>query len=198
VNIHNDLTAVILAGGRGHRMNDLDKGLLLLDGRPLVRHVVDAFSRQVPRMLVNANRNAAAYAALGFPVFGDELEGYQGPLAGFLAGLNRVETPDALFLPCDTPFLKPVLVDRLREARDAEQAEIAVAHDGRRLQSVCAIVPVRLAASLRAYLDAGDRKIDLWYARHRVAVVDFPDEAEMFVNVNTPNDLRALDGTALD
>ena len=196
--VHNDLTAVILAGGRGHRMNDRDKGLLLLDGRPLVRHVVDAFSRSVPRILVNANRNAAAYAELGFPVFGDELEGYQGPLAGFLAGLNRVETPDALFLPCDTPFLKPLLVDRLLQARDAEQAEIAVAHDGRRLQPVCAIVPTRLAASLGAYLDAGDRKIDLWYALHRVAVVDFSDEAEMFVNVNTPGDLQALGGKAFD
>ncbi len=196
--IHHDLTAVILAGGRGHRMDDRDKGLLLLDGRPLVRHVVDAFSRQVPRMLVNANRNTAAYAELGFPVFGDELEGYQGPLAGFLAGLNRVETPDALFLPCDTPFLKPVLVDRLREARDAEQADIAVAHDGRRLQPVCAIVPARLAASLCGFLERGDRKIDLWYALHRVAVVDFSDKAGMFVNVNTPGDLRALGGKAFD
>ena len=188
-----ELTAVILAGGRGRRMSGQDKGLLPFEGRPLVSHVIDAIAARVSPVVINANRNIEAYQRFGCPVIVDRLDGYQGPLAGFLAALGSIETPDALFLPCDTPRLNPGLVDRLQAARAAEKADIAVAHDGTRLQSVCAIVPVRLKESLQHFLDRGERKIDRWYALHKVVVVDFSDQAEMFVNINTLDDLKALE-----
>ena len=148
-------------------MDGQDKGLLGFEGKPLVRHVIDAIAPRVSPVVINANRNIEAYRQFGCPVITDQLDGYQGPLAGFLAALSSIETSDALFLPCDTPRLDPTLVDRLQAARAAEHADIAVAHDGTRLQSVCAIVPVRLKESLRHFLERGERKIDRWYALTR-------------------------------
>lgn len=187
-----NLSAVILAGGRGRRMNGQDKGLIPFKGKPLVQQVIDMASPYVSAVVVNANRNGQEYARLGYPVISDDLDGFQGPLAGFLAGLRHIETENALFLPCDTPLLRPLLIERLLLERTAQGAEIAVAHDGHRLQSVCAIVPKCLETSLKNFLEQGERKIDRWYGLHQVAVVDFSDQAEMFVNINTPDDLVAL------
>jgi molybdenum cofactor guanylyltransferase len=182
---HPDVTAVILAGGRGQRMGGKDKGLIELNGKPLIGHVIDAIQDQVGAILINANRNQARYQAFGYPVIADSLLNFQGPLAGFIAAMQTIETEDMLTLPCDGPMLPDDLVDRLHQARQGSDADIAVAHDGKRLQPVYALIPKRLAGSLRNYLDAGDRKIDLWYERHRIAHADFSDIPSTFININT-------------
>jgi molybdenum cofactor guanylyltransferase len=190
------ITAVILAGGRGRRMGGEDKGLIDLNGKPLIEHVIRGIAPQVDSVLINANRNLARYQAFGYPVVADSLRNYQGPLAGFVAALEVIDTEDMVTLPCDGPLVPSDMVERLYQARQAAQAEIAVAHDGNRIQPVYALIPKRLTESLRQYLDGGDRKIDLWYERHRVASADFSDNARSFVNVNTLQELDKLQGSA--
>jgi molybdopterin-guanine dinucleotide biosynthesis protein A len=169
-------------------MGGRDKGLVPFRGRALVEWVIAALAPQVAGLVINANRNLDAYEAFGYPVIADGIEGFQGPLAGFASVMAAVSTPWIVTAPCDGPFLAPDLVGRLCTALVRDGAEIAVATDGRRLQPVYALIPVRLAPSLHAFLAAGDRKIDLWYARHRVALEDFGDRPESFANVNSEAD----------
>jgi len=184
------ITGVILAGGAGRRMGGVDKGLVELAGKPLARHVLDALAPQVDTVLVSANRNAVEYRKLGCAVVGDGEgeggEGYRGPLAGMLSGMKKAATPLALFVPCDAPFLPTDLAARLRAAGGCD---IAVAHDGARLQPVFCLLRTALADSLVQFLAGGGRKIELWFDRHNVRRVDFSDNPGGFANINSPADL---------
>lgn len=182
------ISAVILAGGMGRRMGGQDKGLIELNGRPLIKHTLDAILPQVQTVYINANRHQEDYARYGYEVLADMLDGYQGPLAGFAAGLQAATTPYIVTVPCDGPMLAADLVTRLSNALTRDHAEIAVAHDGERMQPVYALIPTRLLPSLEKFLAEGNRKIDLWYARHSVALADFSDSPETFRNINTPQD----------
>lgn len=184
------LSGVILAGGAGRRMGGVDKGLVELAGRPLARHVLDALAPQVDAVLVSANRNAFEYRKLGCAVVGDGEGGggedYRGPLAGMLGGMKKAAAPLALFVPCDAPFLPADLAARLRAAGDCD---IAVAHDGERLQPVFCLLRTTLADSLARFLGGGGRKIDYWFDLHNVRRVDFSDNPGGFANINSPADL---------
>jgi molybdenum cofactor guanylyltransferase len=194
-----DITGLVLAGGRGSRMGGVDKGLQNHRGIPLALHALLRLQPQVGQLMVNANRNLGAYEAFGAPVWPDALPDYPGPLAGLLAGLERCETPWLVSVPCDTPDFPADLVARLAAGLEAEGAEIAVAatredqgaDERLRLQPVFALVGAGLLDSLVAFLQAGERKIDRWMTRHRVAIVPFAD-ASAFFNVNTPDELRQL------
>ena len=184
-------------------MGGLDKGLQAHDGVPLALHVVRRLGPQVATVLVNANRNLDAYAALGAPVVADTLPDRPGPLAGFLAGLERCATPLLVAVPCDVPGLPLDLVARLREGLDGTDAELAIAAtravddgargdaEGERLQPTFCLMRTTVAPALRAYLAGGGRKIATWTAMHRRAVVRF-DDADAFANVNSLADLAAL------
>lgn len=187
------ITAIILAGGRATRMGGIDKGLVELAGRPMIAHVLAVLAPQVASVMINANRNQDRYAQFGHPVIADLDDGFLGPLAGLAAGLQAAATPLVLTAPCDCPLLPGDLVARLRAALAAEDAEIAVPFDGERLQPVFALVRRELATSLAAYLAGGDRKIDRWFAQHRLAQADFSDRPETFVNVNDPDERAALE-----
>ena len=189
-----DVTALVLAGGEGRRLGGADKGLIPIGGRPLVSHVCKALQGQVGTLMISANRNLSAYRALGYPVVTDEMPGHNGPLAGFLSGLRRVQTPFLLTVPCDAPRVAPDLVTRLLNALIASNADVAVAHDGSRLQPVHALLNVRVLPNLEAFLNAGNRKVQHWIQTCRGVEVDFSDAAEYFRNVNTPEDYRGLDG----
>ena len=180
-----DVTGVILAGGKGRRMDGKDKGLIMLAGRPLIEFVIDSIEPQVKTLILNANRHIEHYASYGYPVISDTLSDYQGPLAGFFSALQCAATSHIFTLPCDGPLIPSDLVARLIESLNRSSADIAVAHDGKRMQPVYSIVPVSLTASLNAFLDSGGRKIDLWYEQHRVALADFSDCPETFRNINT-------------
>ena len=193
MNITNaDITAVILAGGKGQRLGGEDKGLLDFNGRPLAAVLIEQLERQSVDIVINANRNTGRYAALGYPVIADRLDDFQGPLAGFASAMAAVDTDFILTLPCDGPRLCEDYVARFVAAQTRTGAPILVAHDGDRLQPVHALVRVDLLSDLQAFLAGGDRKIDRWYARHDFAETDFSDRASMFRNINTPDDRQKL------
>jgi molybdopterin-guanine dinucleotide biosynthesis protein A len=188
-----DVTGVILAGGRGTRMGGADKGLVPLAGRPMIERVLEALRPQVGRVLINANRHLEAYAEFGCPVIPDAIEDYPGPLAGMAAGLAAADAERVLFVPCDTPLLPPDLCRRMLAAALTQEAEIAIASDGRRSHPVFALVERSLAASLEAFLAGDERKILRWMNRHRLIEVDFSDCPRRFVNVNTAQELAAVE-----
>jgi molybdenum cofactor guanylyltransferase len=184
-----DITAMVLAGGRGTRMGGRDKGLVSLAGKPMIAHVLDTLKPQVGQIIINANRNLSRYRDFGFPVISDELEGYQGPLAGILAGLNRTATAWMLCVPCDVPGLPGDLVSRLVLALEQQQAEMAVVHDGEKLQPAFALIPVGLRGDLDAYLCRGERRLRQWCSSRRLALADYADAPEHFTNINNREEL---------
>jgi len=187
-----DITAVILAGGRGRRMGGQDKGLIEFNGRALVAILIDRLSQQVSSILINANRNRDRYQAFGYPVVSDQLDDYQGPLAGFACAMDTADTDFILTLPCDGPSLASDYVARFITSQQRSGAAICVADDGERLQPVHALIKVDLLTSLNAFLESGDRKIDRWYAMHDFVKTDFSDCADMFRNINTPSDQQSM------
>jgi len=188
-----NITGVILAGGRGSRMGGQDKGLVGLSGRPMVQHVIDRLSPQVEEILVSANRNQEQYAALGYRVVPDLIAGYQGPLAGMASALQTATTPYVITVPCDSPLIGSDLVARLAGALIHENAEVAVAYDGERTHPVFLLLGRSLLPSLLDFLQSGNRKIDLWLARHRTAMADFRDCPEYFINVNDEGEHQAVE-----
>ncbi len=186
------ISAVILAGGMGRRMGGQDKGQVELQGHPLIEYVINAIRPQVKTILINANRHKDEYERYGYPVLADTLEGYQGPLAGFASGMQAATTPYIVTVPCDGPLLANDLVKRLSTALNKNAAEIAVAHDGDRMQPVYALIRTDMLSSLESFLAGGHRKIDQWYALHTIALADFSDSSETFRNINTPQDHNNL------
>jgi molybdopterin-guanine dinucleotide biosynthesis protein A len=185
-----EITGLILAGGQGSRLGGIDKGLQHFAGRPLVQHALLRLTPQVGRVMISANRNLASYRALGVPVWPDEPSsgGYEGPLAGFLAGLQHCETPYLVTVPCDCPHFPADLVKALAQA-DADIAIAATRHGTEiKLEPAFCLMKRELADSLLRYLQTGQRKIERWTAQHRRAEVVF-DDAAAFFNINTPDDL---------
>jgi molybdenum cofactor guanylyltransferase len=191
----NDITGLVLAGGRGSRMGGVDKGLQGHCGMPLAEHALRRLAPQVGPLWINANRNLEAYAALGAPVCADVLPDYAGPLAGFMAGLEHCTTPWLVTVPCDSPLFPTDLVERLAKAATDADAEIAMAAtlaDGEvQVQPVFCLIKVSLKPSLAAFTQSGQRKIDRWTALHRCVEVRF-DDAHAFFNANTLAELQQL------
>jgi len=188
------ITGLVLAGGQGRRMGSVDKGLVLLQGRPLVGHVIERFASQVDEILINANRNIAEYEAFGHPVIRDQVEGYAGPLAGLHAGLVHAGHPLVATVPCDSPFLPFDLVARLGKSLEAAQSDLAVARTHDQPHPVFALVRRSVLPHLTHFLSNGGRKIDAWYASLKTVEVTFDDEAEAFRNINTAAELEAAAG----
>jgi len=189
------VTGLILAGGRGSRMGGVDKGLQNHRGVPLALHALLRLAPQVGQVMINANRNLGAYESFGVPVWPDALPDFAGPLAGFLAGLERCETPWLVTVPCDTPDFPQDLVARLAARAEADDAEIAMAacpEDGAlRTQPVFCLIRTDLMESLVRFTQDGGRKIDRWTAQHRTVEVPF-DDARAFFNANTLAELQQL------
>jgi len=188
-----DISGVILAGGRGSRMGGADKGLVPLKGRPMVEHVISRLRPQVGELLINANRNVEHYAMFGYPVIPDYREGFLGPLAGMASGLAAAATSYVVTVPCDSPLIGADLVARLSHALVANQADIAVAHDGERAHPVFLLLRRSLFDDLTSFLENGGRKIDRWFECHRVAYADFRDAPEAFTNINDQNERKLIE-----
>jgi molybdopterin-guanine dinucleotide biosynthesis protein A len=187
-----EVTGVVLAGGQGSRMGGVDKGLQEFRGKPMVAHAIERLAPQVTELLINANRNAEAYARFGHRVIADEIEGFAGPLAGFERGLAHASGDLVVTVPCDSPFLPTDLVARLREALERDDAEVAVAKTGGQVHPVFCLMRRDVHDSLRRFLASGQRKIDRWYPQLRATLVSFDDEAEAFLNINTRDELDQL------
>lgn len=186
------IDAVILAGGMARRMGGDDKGLVELNGKAMIEHTIERIKPQVKEILINANRNQTRYAEFGFTVLSDEYTGFLGPLAGMITAMGHTQADYLLVVPCDCPLLPRDLVARLLAAIEANDAELAVASDGEREQPVVMLLKPSLRESMTAFLEAGERKIDFWYAKHRFAVAAFADQPNVFVNVNTPEQKQRL------
>jgi molybdopterin-guanine dinucleotide biosynthesis protein A len=194
--IHPDeITGLVLAGGRGSRMGGVDKGLQNHLGLPLALHALMRLQPQVGAVMINANRNLGAYESMGVPVWPDALPDYPGPLAGLLAGLEHCETPWLVSVPCDTPNFPLDLVARLAAAAAEADAEVAIAatrdHGVVQPQPVFCLVKAALLESLVAFLYAGERKIDRLTGAQRQVQVLF-DDANAFFNANTLAELQRL------
>jgi molybdopterin-guanine dinucleotide biosynthesis protein A len=190
------IVGVVLAGGLARRMGGGDKGLIELEGRPILDHVLARLAPQVDCIVINANGAPARLAGYGLPIVPESVEGFDGPLAGVLAGMEWAarECPDADWIvtaATDTPFFPRDLVARLQQAVADEDAGLACAASGSRHHPVFGLWPVALAADLRHAMTAEDiRKVDAWTARHRLAVASFADQPhDPFFNVNRPDDV---------
>lgn len=198
-----DIVGVVLAGGLARRMGGGDKGLIELEGLPILDHVLARLAPQVTRMIINANGEPARLAAYGLPIVPDTVEGFAGPLAGVLAGMEWTarQCPDAQWIvtaATDTPFFPRDLVRRLQQAVADETADMACAASGDRHHPVFGLWPVALAPDLRhAMTGEGIRKVDAWTARHRLAVACFADQPhDPFFNVNRPDDVAEAERIA--
>ncbi len=185
---YHDITAVILAGGKARRMGGEDKGLIELHGRPMLDYIIDGLRPQAGHLIINANRNLDRYREFGYPVAADMMGDFFGPLVGMATGMQAATTPLIVTVPCDSPFVPEQLCDTLRCEMEKTDAEISVAHDGTRMQPVYALLRCELLPGLLSYLNEGGRKIDSWYAQHRLALADFSSTPDVFLNINTPAD----------
>jgi molybdopterin-guanine dinucleotide biosynthesis protein A len=190
------VVGLVLAGGLSRRMGGGDKPLRLLAGRPILTHVIARARGQVGRLVLNANGDPARFAQFRLPVVADGVTGFAGPLAGVLAGLDwaRENAPDCPFVASfagDAPFLPRDLVPRFLAAVADGKADLACARSNGQDYPVIGLWPVRLADDLRrALVEEGVRKVDVWTARYRLAVVEFPVGAvDPFFNANQPEDL---------
>ncbi|WP_076542084.1 molybdenum cofactor guanylyltransferase MobA [Shewanella sp. UCD-KL21] len=179
------IDAVILAGGMARRMGGIDKGLVELNNKPMISHTIERVQPQVNRIIINANRSQQQYAELGFEVISDKESGYLGPLAGMVAAMEHTDAELLLVVPCDSPMLPTDLCERMYASLKAADADIAVASDGEHHQPVVMLLKPELKQSMQAFLDAGDRKIFLWYEKQKHVVTSFADQPNAFVNVNT-------------
>jgi molybdenum cofactor guanylyltransferase len=198
------ITGIVLAGGRGSRMGGVDKGLQLYNGTALAKRAIEQLQSQVGSLLINANRNLDTYEAWGSQVSADVLvdgiTDFAGPLAGFLVGLQHCTTPYLITVPCDTPRFPSDLVNRLADALSQQDADIAMVSSPDeegvlRHQPVFCLMKRELATSLKAFTDAGGRKIGAWAVQHKLARVSFNevyDDPKAFYNANTLEDLQQL------
>ncbi len=183
------ITVLILAGGQGKRLGGIDKGLLSITGQPLIAFILGKLKPLYPRIIISANRNLDSYQQFEVPVLVDNVPGYPGPLTGINTALQQVTTPYLLVIPCDMPHFPLELGRRLLQRLKECHVQIAVAHDGERLQPLCCLMSTSLSNSLTSYLAAGKRQVGHWIMEQPHVVVDFSDEAQAFINLNTLKDI---------
>jgi molybdopterin-guanine dinucleotide biosynthesis protein A len=199
----NDCMGVILAGGLARRMGGGDKPLVEIAGRPILQHVIDRLKPQCGLLAINANGDPARFSAFGLPVICDSVEGFAGPLAGVLAGMEFGAAKGAAYVlsaPGDTPFLPADLLARLQAARTRAGATIAVAASNGRTHHAVALWPVAIRDDLRRALVAEDeRRVSAFIGRHANVTVEWPTVPyDPFFNVNRPEDLARADAIAKD
>lgn len=185
---NNIITGGILAGGRATRMGGVDKGLQILEGKPLYLHIADKLSSQVDNILISANRNLDEYRKSHYPVITDETEDFAGPLAGMLALLKNAQTPWVVFVPCDVPYFPLNLVEKLYEQKG--DALASYVYDGNREHPTLSLLHRRVIPMLEKYLAQGDRKLMLFMKQIKAKPVLFADQTEAFINLNTLQDIQ--------
>ena len=200
-----NITGWVLAGGQGQRMGGADKGLQVFQGQALALRAAQRLAPQVHVVKLNANRHLPDYESWGYEVHADSVDGFAGPLAGMLTGLEYCDTEWLLCVPCDSPFFPPDLAQRLSMALGAQPSLIATAWGAEvsstgetvcRPQPVCCLLHISLQQSLQDFLRSGGRKIDAWTAQHSNARMDFNlphDHRLAFANANTWQELKDLE-----
>ncbi len=185
-----NISAVILAGGQGRRMGIQNKGLMDLAGKPLIAHVIDRLTPQLEHIIISANADLKTYETFGYPIVTDPPPGQQGPLAGIYSALQHIQTPWLLTVPCDVPLLPLDYVARF--AALPTDCYAAVAHDGTRQQSGCCLLHISLRESIAQQLAQSQFALRHLLSAHHAQQVDFSDQANTFVNINTPEQLQQV------
>lgn len=189
---YNDVAAVILAGGRGRRVGGGDKGLIELNGKPLIAHVIDNIAPQVESLVISANRNIDQYKSFSYPVITDRQEGFCGPLAGIDAAFAATDKPYLLCVPCDTPLLPTDLLSLLYSALQASDRPMAIATDAQRQHPVINLMKRSVHEGIRNRLEHGDLKLMKWVEETGYASVDFSEQPQSLSNLNSPEDIGLL------
>ena len=187
------ITSIILAGGRATRMGGVDKGLVSLQNKPLIQHVISRLRPQVDEIFINANREIAQYETFGLKVLQDENPEFLGPLEGILLGLRHAKHNLVLSVPCDSPLLHLDLVERLTKNMLVSHADMVIASSDGNAHPVFCLMKKSVLPSLIDFLDAGERKVSTWQKSQKCIEVDFSDCSEAFVNLNTLEELRELE-----
>lgn len=188
-----NITGVILAGGGATRMGGVDKGLVKLDGKPLVEHVIERLKPQVPNLIISANRNHEAYARYGFVVVNDDAEATgAGPLAGIFSAMKLAATDYIVTVPCDAPHLPRDLAARLLAQLQRDDKQACMAHDGMRSQPIFALLHTNLQQEARRALRAGEYKVEWWLQSIGCTTADFSGSAECFINLNTAENIAGF------
>ena len=182
-----DITIVILAGGKSERMGGQDKGLMQINKRYVIKHLYDISKKYSDEVYVNANRNMDIYSKMGLMVWEDKLDNYQGPLVGIYTSLVNTKTKYMITLPCDGPLLNETYFKRMTKV--IGDFDVRAAHDGNRLQPVYSLIKKDLVSNLKLFIDTGQRKIDKWYNQCDLELVDFSDDKNIFININSREDL---------
>lgn len=186
--MHEEITGIILAGGRATRMGGEDKGLVPVAGIPLYQYVLARLRPQVGPIAINANRNQARYRESGLPIIGDLIPDFSGPLAGMLAGLKYATTEWVAFVPCDVPDFPATLIEKLWQQKGSAIA--AYASDGERAHPTLALLHTSLATPLEDYLARGERKLMLFLDAAGALQVEFKGQQSAFHNLNTLEDCQ--------
>jgi molybdopterin-guanine dinucleotide biosynthesis protein A len=182
-----NITTVILAGGKAERMNGKDKGLLKINNTFVIEQLYKISAKFTSKVYINANRNINKYKKMGYTVLVDAFDGFQGPLAGIYTALLNTKTDYLLILPCDGPLINDAYFKKMLSGDD--DFEIKCAHDGKRIQPVHALIKNNITESLKKFLLTGQRKIDKWYNDRNLKLIDFSDNKNLFININSPKDL---------
>lgn len=184
------LCGVILAGGRGRRMGGEDKGLVVYQGQPLIEHVLQRLQPQLKQLTININRNQAHYQRYKLPLFGDLWADFRGPLAGIASAFGQCNADYLLFCPCDTPQLPDDLVARLIETINKQpRSQLAVVESPRGLQPLFCLMHRSLESSLLAYLNSGERRVQVWMRQQQPAICRY-DSDTPFQNINYLTEFR--------
>lgn len=184
------VSAIVLAGGRAQRLGGIDKGLASLAGKPLVGHVIERIAPQVADIVISANRHGDAYAAYGWPVRSDTSVDYPGPLAGVLACAPAALHEWLLVVPCDTPFLPETLAAGMLERARTCGVKLVRAADAERIHYAIMLLHRSLLADLMTWLEAGERRVQGWQARHTPVEARFEQPPWAFLNINSAEDMR--------
>ncbi len=186
-------SGLILAGGRGQRFNNQDKGLIPFQGSTLAEHAISRLAPQVNTVLISANRHLGDYQKLGARCVQDVFSDYPGPLAGIHAALKNLDKQWLASVACDTPCFPTDYVERLSAALSQSDSLVAVAKSNNRLQNVFMLVHKTLFNSLDEFITRGERKAQIWLKQHNPVIVDFNDTPYTFYNINTPEDLIQIE-----
>ncbi|UOF93855.1 MAG: molybdenum cofactor guanylyltransferase [Bordetella sp.] len=185
------IAGLILAGGSSIRMGGIDKGLLLLDGKPLVEHVFNQINLHISKLFISANRNSEKYSIYGSVLHDNKnLGSFLGPLGGIAAAMSVWTGQLLVIMPCDSPFFYSCLIKRLILTAEKENASLVVASCNKKRQPVFMVANIKLLSNLETYLIRKNRKVRLWQDMVGVREVDCSDFPTAFLNINTFNDFN--------
>ena len=188
--IEDNITYLILAGGRGQRMNGVDKGLMTWKNRPMIEHVLKQLNAPAKKVIISANRNLKTYEQYANCVIEDSLSNFQGPLSGILSAMQACDTEYLLCTPCDSPNPPKDMLMNLCECMQSQEKMSAVCHDGERLQPLFILIPCSHEHLLNDFLQQGRRKVHDFIQLIDPAICDFSKQKDHFNNFNQPDDMR--------